>query len=186
MTALDWVLLAIVVASALFGVMRGFVGVLASLVAWVLAGWVAFRFGGQAALLLAGGADPGVGQLFAGYALSFIVVLLVVGVVGWGVRRLVHSVGLSGLDRSLGLALGAARGALVACLLLLLLGMTSMPREPGWQASRVLPVFLPGAQWLQAWLPEWVAARVDLHGTGAPSAAPKPTVELALPVPLGA
>lgn len=186
MIALDWVLLAIVAASALFGVMRGFVGVLASLVAWVLAGWVAFRFGGQAAVMVAGGAPPGVGQLFAGYALSFIAVLLVVGVVGWLVRRLVHSVGLSGLDRALGLALGAARGALMACVLVLLLGLTSMPREPEWRASRVVPVFLPGAQWLQVWLPDWVAAQVDLDGNGAASASPSGSREVSLPVPVGA
>lgn len=190
MVALDWVLLAIMAASALFGALRGFVGALASLVAWLLAGWVAFRFGGQAARIVAGGAEPGIGELFAGYALSFIAVLLVVGIVGWLARRLVHSVGLSGVDRGLGFALGVARGALVCCVLLLLLGMTAMPREPEWRASQVLPVLLPGAQRLRGWLPEWVAVRVDLHGNGAaPGLAPpgmEAPVELPLPVPAGA
>ena len=36
MGAVDWVLLAIIGASALLGVMRGFVGVVVSLVAWLL------------------------------------------------------------------------------------------------------------------------------------------------------
>ena len=28
----------------------------------------------------------------------------------------------------------------------------------------VVPLFVPGAQWMSAWLPDWVAGRVDLHG----------------------
>lgn len=164
MSAVDWVLLAIVGASALFGLMRGFVGVLASLAAWVLAAWAAFRFGAQVALMLAADGEPGPGQLLAGYALSFLVVLLAVGVVGWLVRKLVQSVGLSGLDRLLGLLLGIARGAFVACALVLLLGLTELPRGPQWQASPVVPVFVPGAQWMRAWLPGWVAEQVDFRG----------------------
>lgn len=164
MTAIDWVLLAIVAVSALAGAMRGFIGVLASLAAWVLAGWAAFRFGGDVALLLAVDGDPSAGQLFAGYALSFLVVLVVVGLVGWILRKLVHTIGLSALDRLLGLGLGLARGAFIGCALVLLLGLTSLPREPTWQQSRVVPVFVPGAQWLRGWLPDWVADQVDFRG----------------------
>ena len=190
MTGIDWVLLAIVAVSALFGLMRGFVGVAASLVAWVLAGWAAFHFGGGVALMLARDGDPGAGQLFAGYALSFLGVLLVVGLVGWLVRQAVHSVGLSGLDRVLGLALGTVRGAFVASALVLLLGLTALPRDPAWQRSQVVPVFVPGAQWLRGWLPEWVAREVDFSGELATSAPPSPDNAspdqgLALPVPTG-
>ena len=174
MSATDWVLLSIVVVSALFGLMRGFVGVAASLVAWVLAGWAAFHFGDGVALMLARDGDPSAGQLFAGYALSFLVVLLVVGLVGWLVRQAVNSVGLSGLDRALGLALGTVRGAFVASALVLLLGLTSLPRDPAWQHSQVVPVFVPGAQWMRAWLPEWVAREVDFSGGLAMSASPSP------------
>ena len=172
MSATDWVLLAIVAVSAVFGLMRGFIGVVASLVAWVLAGWAAFRFGAGVGLLLAGDGEPSAGQVFAGYALSFIGVLLVVGLVAWLVRLAVKSVGLSGLDRVLGLALGVVRGGFVACALVLLLGLTSLPRDPEWQASQVVPVFVPGARWMSAWLPEWVSAQVDFNGTGVPADVP--------------
>lgn len=190
MSATDWVLLAIVAVSALFGLMRGFVGVAASLAAWVLAGWAAFHVGGGVALMLARDGDPSAGQLFAGYALSFMVVLLVVGFVGWLVRQAVNSVGLSGLDRALGLALGTVRGAFVASALVLLLGLTSLPRDPAWRASQVVPVFVPGAQWLRGWLPEWVAREVDFDGELATSGSSSPGNTssdngLALPVPTG-
>lgn len=190
MTGIDWVLLAIVAVSALFGLMRGFVGVAASLAAWVLAAWAAFHFGGGVALMFARDGEPSAGQLFAGYALSFLAVLLVVGLVGWLVRQAVNSVGLSGLDRALGLALGTVRGVFVASALVLLLGLTSLPRDPQWQASQVVPVFVPGAQWLRGWLPEWVARQVDFNGELAAIASPppdnaSPDKGLALPVPTG-
>ena len=189
MSATDWVLLAIVAVSALFGLMRGFVGVAASLAAWVLAGWAAFRFGGELALMLARDGEPSAGQMFSGYALSFIGVLVVVGLVGWLVRKLVQSVGLSGLDRMLGLVLGIARGAFVACVLVLLAGLTEMPREPEWQRSQVVPVFVPGAQWMRVWLPEWAAEHVDLDGSGTPDhdelpPAATPDTGPALPAPV--
>ncbi len=171
MTPTDLLLLAVIGVSALLGWMRGLIGVLASLLAWLLAGWAAFRFGALAARAIAGGADPGPGQLLAVYGLSFLGVLVVVGLVCWGMRQLVKSVGLSGLDRTLGLGIGLARGGLVACMLVLLMGFSSMPREPGWQDSEVLPVLLPGARWLSGWLPEWAAQRIDF-GTGAASSPP--------------
>lgn len=184
MTTPDLVLLAVIGVSALLGLVRGFIGVLASLLAWILAGWAAFRFGGRLAVAIAGGADPGATHLLAGYALSFLGVLLFVGAVGWGMRRLVRSIGLSGLDRALGFALGLARGGFVACLLVLLMGFTSMPREPGWESSRVVPVFVPGAEWMRGWLPAWAAARVDF-GRGGPIS-PSPGGNLPLPAPVGA
>ena len=161
MTATDWLLLAVIGVSMLFGVMRGFVGVLASLLAWLLGGWASFQFGAQVALLLSRGATPTPAQLLAGYGLSFLCVLLAVGIVGWLVRKLVHAIGLSGMDRALGLGLGLVRGGFIACMLVLLMGFTDMPREPGWRQSRVVPVLLPGAQWLRGWLPGWASERID-------------------------
>ena len=61
-----------------------------------------------------------------------------------------------------------------------------MPKEPQWQRSQVVPVFVPGAQWMRTWLPDWVAAQVDLDGREpslpAPQAAPE--TEPALPAPV--
>lgn len=172
MSAPDWMLLGIVVVSAVFGLMRGFVGVVVSLVAWLLSGWAALRFGGEAATWLAAPSVPTATQVLAGHALAFIGVLLVVSLVGWMVRWAMKSAGLSGIDRMLGLALGIVRGGFVACALVLLFGLTSMPREPEWQASRVVPVLVPGAQVLRGWLPDWVASQVDFgaHDDRGPGA----------------
>ncbi|WP_460821309.1 CvpA family protein [Lysobacter olei] len=180
---MDWVLLAIIGASALLGVMRGFVGVVVSLLAWMLGGWVAFRYGGDVGLVLASDGEPGATELFAGHALAFIAVMVVVGVVGWLVRKLVQSAGLGGMDRMLGFMLGLVRGGFVACALVLILALTSMPREPQWRASPVVPVLVPGAQWLRGWLPEWVATQVDFTGDGGATIPALQDKAAALPAP---
>jgi len=168
MSALDLTLLAIIAVSALFGLMRGLVSAAASIVAWLLAGWVAFHYGAEVAVWLSDDGPPTASELLGGYALSFVVVMLVVGVTGWIVRQLVKTIGLSGLDRALGLALGVLRGAFVACVLLLLAAFTDLPREPEWHRSPIVPVLLPGAQWLSQWLPEWTVQELDF-GNGRPA-----------------
>lgn len=168
MSLLDLALLAIIGVSALFGLMRGFVGVLVSIAAWLLAGWAAFHFGAETARWMSSDGPPTASELLGGYALSFIAVMLFVGLVGWVVRQLVKTIGLSGVDRLLGLVLGLLRGAFVASVLVLLTGFTSLPREPEWQRSAVIPALLPVAQWLSVWLPEWTVQELDF-GNGAPA-----------------
>ena len=168
MSALDLTLLAIIGVSTLFGLMRGFIGALASVLAWLLAGWAAFHYGAEVAAWLSDDGPPGSADLVGGYALAFVGVMVVVGVTGWLVRKMVKSVGLSGVDRALGLVLGFLRGALVACIVLLLVAFTDMPREPEWKRSSVVPVLLPGAQWLSRWLPEWTVQELDF-GNGVPA-----------------
>lgn len=181
MSVLDLALLGIIGVSALFGLMRGFVGVLVSIAAWLLAGWVAFHFGGETARWMSSDGPPGATELLGGYALSFIVVMVFVGIIGWVMRRLIKSVGLSGLDRALGLVLGLVRGAVIAAVLVLLVGFTKLPREPEWQQSPVVPVLLPIAKWFSVWLPEWSVQELDF-GNGVPAGdnAPLPS----LPRPL--
>lgn len=161
MNAIDLVLLLVIAASALLGVVRGFVGVIASLVAWIGATWCAFRYGAHLAFLLSSDGQPGATGLLAGYVLAFFGVLVAVSLVGWIMRKLLHSVGLSGVDRVLGLAVGVLRGALVACVIVLLMAFSTLPQQPAWAQSRALPLLLPGAQWLARWLPEWAAGELD-------------------------
>ncbi len=166
MNIADMVLVSVIGVSAVLGLMRGFIGAVASILAWILAGWAAFRHGAEVALVLSGGSPPTAAELFGGYALSFLVVLLFVGLVGTLVRLLARTVGLSGIDRAFGLLLGAARGVLVACVMIVLAGFTALPQDPDWQRSGVVQALLPGAIWLGGWLPEAARGELDLSGFG--------------------
>lgn len=181
---IDLVLLIIIGGSALLGLIRGLVGTLASTAAWLLAGWVTFEFGGQTASWLSdGGGKPTMTELFGGYALSFVVVMVAVALVGALANSMVRSVGLSGVDRMLGAALGLLRGAFLACILVLLMGFTPLPREASWNQSSVLPVLLPTAGWMRSKLPNWSVPEMDFRNAlrsgdnGAPDASSGPLLD---------
>src|SRR5688572_15399917 len=167
MTALDWLLLLIIAVSALLGAMRGLIGVVASLAAWLLAGLAAFHFGGDAGLLLASQGTPSWGESLSGYVLAFLAVWLLVTLLGWALRRLADSAGLTPVDRAMGLGLGAARGLFLACALLLALGLSSVPREPVWRESVGVDALVPMAAWMREGVPDWMAQRMVLEGRGA-------------------
>lgn len=168
MNPVDLVLLAVIAASVVLAAFRGFVGTIASVVAWLAAGWCAFRYGGELAWWLSGDEPPGATELLGGYVVAFLGVLVLVGLVSWVLRKLLSSIGLGGVDRLLGAALGALRGALVACMLVLVMGFSHLPREQAWGQSQLVPVLLPGAQWLARWLPQWASAKLDF-GNGPAS-----------------
>jgi membrane protein required for colicin V production len=162
---IDILLLIVIGGSALLGLIRGLVGTLVSTAAWLLAGWVAFQFGEQTAFWLSDDGKPTMTELFGGYTLSFVAVMVAVTLVGALAKSMVHSVGLSGVDHALGAALGLLRGAFLACLLVLLMGFTPLPREPAWQQSSVLPLLVPVAQWMRSRLPDWSVPAMDFRNT---------------------
>lgn len=153
----DLVLIAILALSAAFGLWRGLVVEVLSLLVWVAAFWLAFQFGEPVSALFAGHIDTPSARLLLAYALLFVLALAVGGLLTWLLAKLVRATGLTGTDRMLGLLFGLARGGVLATLLVLLLGFTPMPRDDWWQQSRLLPTFEHGAEWVKTRLPATVA-----------------------------
>jgi len=165
---IDVVLLGVIGLSALLGLFRGFIGIVVGTLSWLLAVWMSFLFGGAAATWLAHGQLPTLPQYLCGYGGVFIIVFAMVALVGWMVRAAVNAVRLGGLDRIAGLGLGAVRGVVLACVLVLLLGYSALPHEPSWQQSRVVPWLQPGVQWMRAQLPDWSVPVPDLGKLALP------------------
>jgi len=163
LSAVDWMLLGVVALSALMGAMRGIVVEVLSLVVWIAAFWLAFAYGAEVAgLFFAQMHDPAA-RLLVAYAAVFIAALIVGSLVTWLIGKLVRTVGLGGVDRLLGLLFGVVRGCALACVLVLLLGLTALPREPSWHASPLIPQFQHGAEWMKAWLPASAAQHVNFE-----------------------
>ncbi|SEK64916.1 membrane protein required for colicin V production [Pseudoxanthomonas sp. GM95] len=152
---IDLVLGTVIVVSTLLGLLRGFVGIIVGTLSWLLAGWAAFMFGGDAATRFAGGARPGMTDYLGGYALTFVGVMIVVALIGMVIKASVRNTRLSGVDRLAGGGLGLVRGAFFACVLTLLMSFTPLTGEAGWRQSHILPVIEPGAAWMRAQLPDF-------------------------------
>ncbi len=137
----------IVVISSLISLSRGFVKEALSLLTWIVAGAVAWMFGGALAEHLAPYIQLPSGRIIAACALLFVVTLLLGALVNFLISELVRVTGMSGTDRVLGMAFGGARGVLLVVLLVGLLSLAPVQQDPWWQQSVLLPHFLLVADW---------------------------------------
>ncbi len=173
----DYVILGIIAISALFGVLRGFAREAVALASWVVAFWVAFQFGPVLASRLESQiATPSL-RLGAAYAGLFLGVLILGGLAGYLLTRLIHATGISGTDRVLGLVFGALRGVVIILIAILLAGLTVLREDAWWQQSVGIRYLEPWAEKLRDMLPEEVKAYLK----GEPEPAVPPTSPAPVP-----
>ncbi|KKO01716.1 hypothetical protein LCGC14_0115250 [marine sediment metagenome] len=146
-TWVDWAIIATIVISALISLTRGFVKEALSLVTWILAGLVAWLFGGALAELLAPYIDTPSLRVIAACSILFILTLLLGGLINYLIGQLVKATGLSGTDRFLGMVFGAARGGLLVVVIVGLLSLAPVEADTWWRESVMIPHFLLVADW---------------------------------------
>ena len=153
MSSIDYVILAVIVVSALIGIWRGFVREALSLLVWVVAFWFAYSWSQNLTFMLVDFvADPGLRLI-----VTFVVLFLSVHIVGFVVSRLlsalIRSVGLKGVDRVAGAGFGLVRGIVAIAALILVAEMTPISREAMWQQSYMVSVFTDALAWIQLYYP---------------------------------
>lgn len=160
MTAFDYGVLAVVAASLLLGLWRGVVSEVLALLAWVAAFLVAREAApGLAPVLAARTGDEGL-RYAAGFAMAFLAVLVAVGLLRLALRKLLAMAGLGIADRFLGGVFGVARALVIVLSLVLLGGMTSMPRQAWWRNATMAPPLETAVLAARPWLPQELAKRV--------------------------
>ena len=116
----DLIIAALVITSAIYGLYRGLIRELISLIAWVLAFFLAILFSPNFANVL----DPTWAgetlRLIFSFSAIFVGVLIVSSFIQFVVRKFLSLVGLGSLDRFLGMVFGIARGVVISTILLVL------------------------------------------------------------------
>ena len=171
MNLVDLCVLAVIAVSALLGLSRGVVRELLGLLSWTAAGYGAWLYGPQLMPLTQRAignpdlADP------AAYVIAFVVLLIILSLLSNLVGRLVSLSALGGLDRTLGLLFGLARGALLLIIAYIPLAQMLPPDKwpPQVQEARSLPLIYDGAQWAAAQLPPLYRPRVAPPPDGRPT-----------------
>lgn len=144
----DWAIIAVLGASVLISVIRGFVREAMSLVVWAAALAVAMFFYQHLALWLVDVIDTPSLRFVVAWLVLFIAVLIVGGMVNYLLGQMIRATGLSGTDRLLGVIFGGARGAIVVLVVLIVLpGILPVDEDPWWRESLLVPEFLRFEGW---------------------------------------
>jgi membrane protein required for colicin V production len=145
LSAVDWILLAVLCLSLLLGLWRGIVQELLSLVGWVAAFYLSQMYAPLAVTWLPMEGSSQMLRYAAGFVLMFVAVLVGTAMVSWLIKKLISAVGLGPLDRLLGSFFGLMRGVVILLTVTVFVGMTPMRETEGWREAQ-------GAQWLQQFL----------------------------------
>jgi membrane protein required for colicin V production len=160
MTALDYAVLTIVGCSVLLSVIRGLTREVMALAGWVVAFLVANVFSAPVSSQLSTAiTDPSL-RLLAAFVLLFVVTLIVMGLLAMAASRLMRTAGLGAEDRVLGSVFGLARGLLMVLVLVLLAGLTALPRQPVWNNAMLSAPLEALAVSVKPWLPLQLSERI--------------------------
>lgn len=160
MTLFDLAVVVIVGLSVLLSLIRGLVREVLALAAWVVAFLAANVLAGEVAPWLPDAIPTEALRLLAGFVMVFVVVLIAVSALAILASKLVKSAGLGVEDRVLGGVFGLARGMLVVMILVLLAGLTSLPRQPVWRNAVLSDPLVVFAGSIKTWLPADLSQRI--------------------------
>lgn len=160
MTGFDYAFLFVLVLSCLLGFWRGLLSEIFSLLGWLAALFVAWHLAGLVAPHLRGLVSSESLRWLLAFVLIFVLSLLLLGLARMFLKGMLEAVGLSAIDRLLGASFGALRALILALILVMAAGLTSLPREEWWHESFFAPpletVVIAG----KPWLPVIIAKRI--------------------------
>ena len=141
MTPVDYILIAIVTISMLFGAMRGFLRESVALLGWLVGLWLAWRYAAELEPYLGGSLAGTELQVWVARLILLLATVLAAWLVGSLLGYLVQRSGLTlGLDRLLGALFGIVRGAVIVGFAVMLADAARMREEAWWNSSKLIPV----------------------------------------------
>ncbi len=161
MTSIDYAAIGIMLLSLLLGLWRGLTYELLSLLGWPLAFLMSWQLAGKVeALLPVGEANA---RMALAYILVFIATLLLWAMLVWLFTQLIKAAGLGGMDSLLGGLFGLLRGVIVIVVLVLLAGMTNIPKQAFWRHAKFSRTAEQAALLAKPLLPDNVARRIHYY-----------------------
>ena len=157
MTIIDFGIVIIIAVLLVLGLIWGFAKIAVALGTWVAASTISFGFAPNLASTLLTSIESPSFRLAAAMGILFVLTIMVGAVVSFLIRQMVNKTGLSGLDRVLGMIIGASLGLLVVIALVFVAGLTTAPSYDWWQSSILIERFETLAMYLQGYLPDDVA-----------------------------
>lgn len=153
MPIIDIIIAIALILSIVVGFVRGFVKEAISIATLFIAIWAALYFGPVVGDVAQSWLSSEEMQMWFGRILVFAIILLLGGLLGWGISKLVRLSVLSGIDRVMGSAFGTLRGLLLVALVIIGGQFTGLDNDRWWLKSRLIPQFEVIADWIKVMAP---------------------------------
>lgn len=150
----DCVIITIIILSALVSVVRGFVRECFSLATWITAFILSFNLCDYAAKIFTSFVETDSLRVALGFALIFVIVLIIGGIASHIIVQLISKTGLSAVDRFMGLIFGAVKGLLIITVVLMLVNVASASHGKWYTDSYLIPHFQALVDLLAKFLPD--------------------------------
>lgn len=163
MTIFDYSVLSIIGFSLFIGLMRGAVREFFSIAGWVLAFYAATTWNIDVVAYLPTQIPGHTIKVIVAFILVFLGTLFVCSVASTLMTSVIKSTGWGSMNSILGGLVGALRGLLLVCVLVMLAAMTDLPKDQRWaNAMLSAPVEALVTQ-LLPWVPESIRQHVHLE-----------------------
>lgn len=138
MTQVDNLILAVIAISSAFGVRRGFIKEIMSLLSWIAALLVSRVYSVSLASILENLIDnPSIRYVIA-FSVLFVIIIMLGTLLNHLMSKLLVVTGLKTIDRLLGAVFGVARGTVIVLVFLFVLNVFVSESE-WWQQSTLIP-----------------------------------------------
>ena len=140
----DIALLAILLISTVFSIVRGFAKDAISLTAWILAFVVAVTLADKFAIILPDSMESARLRVGVSIAVLFLATLIMGTIANFLLAGFINMVKMQNIDRGLGAMFGLTRGVIIVCLLVVLGSYIGLNEASWWSSSALVPV----AEWM--------------------------------------
>lgn len=151
MNEVDAIILVIIGLSCLFGIWRGLVKEVLSLVTWIAALTLARLYSGVFADFMVNLITNESARYVTAFAIVFVLVMMIGTLINHLISKLLTITGLKLVDRLLGGAFGVVRGSVIVVVILFITG-AFVNKMPQWQESQLIPYGLSLIEWTQLYI----------------------------------
>lgn len=160
-TIFDFLVLFVLICSIVISTLRGLVKEILSLLSWIASFVVANAYGEALAALLPDAIPGNTTRLIVAFIALFIGVRLLMGLLSMAIDAVIRASGLTLADRGLGGLFGLGRGLVIVLAVVLVCGMTAIPRQPFWTDALLSPLAETAARTVKPYLPGDFARHVN-------------------------
>ncbi len=139
MIAVDYIILAILLISAIMGLVRGLLREAIAVITWFLAIVLAWMFASSLEPYMGGVLIGSPLRIWAARTIIFVGILLLGGAVSVVLGHYVRVSMFAGMDKFLGFIFGIVRGIVIVGAFTIAVQALSMDQDPKWKNSRLMP-----------------------------------------------